>query len=193
MKQAPQNQPAKSPKNPANPLTPIPPSTPTPEEPKQEPQVVEIPADEPFFIGSFKPSPARITGLYPATVVGLKQKLPTGQRGNGGKLIFDLQLDVQQDDGTPCTCEYECHGSWKPESQLQATVSTILSRPLTATEVTGKFNINSTRGERCMVYVNEHRRRAKDGTPMTRDLVVAHIQPMTTTVEGGVEEDGAEH
>ncbi len=190
MKTAVQTQPAKTTKPAVNPSTPIPHLEPEVEDTTPEaPQIVEIPENEEFFVGSSKPSAARINGLYPVTVVGLKHKPASGQKGQGARMIFTLALESKQEDGTPNTCEYDCSSTWKTDSQLQIAVGTVLGRTLTAAETQGQFNINILRGQRCVAYVTEHRTRPKNGSTSTRSLVVGHLQPVTTKVEAGAVEN----
>lgn len=168
---------------------PTPPETPSQTNPEGTPprpverEIIEIPEGEEFFVGSDKDTEPRLTGLFPATVVALKQKPAPGVKGQGARLIFDFRLKVPNPKGTAVHCQYECSQTWKPNSELQQVTESILGRPLVGTEMTKKFPVTQLRGRSCQVFVTEHRSRPKNGGPSTSRLVIGHIHPDGVTIE----------
>lgn len=156
------------------------PAPPTPE--PVVPEIIDIEEGQDLILGSDKKSTPRIKGLHVARLAALKLRPSPGGKGHGDRVILRFELEgLTQESGGAYTADYECPATWKPTSELQRIAPMLLGRPLERSEVVGSFNLPTLRGQRCRLYVTEHRSRATDTAQSVSTLTIGEIHSLGTS------------
>lgn len=148
------------------------------------PQEFDIPEGEDFFLGKEATaiSRRRVTGLFFARLSGLRSKPCTAGKGRVNRLVLRFELEgAALEPGQPNTAEYECPATWTTTSDLQRIAPKLLNRPLEKSEINGRFNAATLRGQKCGLDVTEHRSRAAGAESSVSTLIIKEIKSLDAT------------